>query len=104
MKRAAPAGAAGSRGPRWAGSKPEGCSFGKACAYSHSPAKKYRAGYGGSGSGCNGGGASGGSISRGGGNGSGGGNSSDGSSTRAGVGTRRGVCFSAASTAASGSG
>ena len=104
VKRAAPAGAAGSRGPCWAWSKPEGCSFGKACAYSHSPAKKYRAGDGGSGSGRNGGGGSGGSISRGGGNGSGGGTSSGGSSTRAGAGTRSGVRFSAASTAASGSG
>ena len=53
VKRAAPAGAAGSRGPCWAWSKPEGCSFGNACAYSHSPAKKYRAGDGGSGSGRN---------------------------------------------------
>ena len=104
VKRAAPAGAAGSRGPCWAWSKPEGCSFGKACAYSHSPAKKYRAGDGGSGSGCNGGGGSGGSISRVGGNGSGGGTSSCGSSTRAGAGTRSGVRFPAASTAASGSG
>ena len=104
VKRAAPAGAAGSRGPCWAWSKPEGCSFGKACAYSHSPAKKYRAGDGGSGSGRNGGGGSGGSISRGGGNGSGGGTSSGGSSTRAGAGTRSGVRFSAASTVASGSG
>ena len=104
MKRAAPAGAAGSRGPCWAWSKPEGCSFGKAGAYSHSPAKKYRAGDGGSGSGRNGGGGSGGSISRGGGNGSGGGTSSGGSSTRVGAGTRSGVRFSAASTAASGSG
>ena len=42
VKRAAPAGAARSRGPCWAWSRPEGCSFGKACAYSHSPAKKYR--------------------------------------------------------------
>ena len=42
MKRAAPASAARSRGPCWAWSRPEGCSFGKACAYSHSPAKKYR--------------------------------------------------------------
>ena len=70
---------------------------GKACAYSHSPAKKYRAGDGGSGSGRNGGGGSGGSISRGGGNGSGGGTSSGGSSTRAGAGTRSGVRLSAAS-------
>ena len=104
VKRAAPAGAAGSRGPCWAWSKPEGCSFGKAWAFSHSPAKKYRAGDGASGSGSNGGGGSGGSTSRGGGNGSGGGISSGGSSTRAGAGTRSGVRFSAASTAASGSG
>ena len=104
VKRAAPAGAAGSRGPCWAWSRPEGCSFGKACAYSHSPAKKYRAGDGGSGSGRNGGGGSGGSISRGGGKGSGGGTSSGGSSTRAGAGTRSGVRFSVASTSASGSG
>ena len=108
VKRAAPAGATGSRGPCWAWSRPEGCSFGKACAYSHSPAKKYRAGDGGSGSGRNGGGGSGGvggSISRGGGGtGSGGGTSSGGSSTRAGTGTRSGVRFSAASTSASGSG
>ena len=104
VKRAAPAGATGSRGLCWVWSKPEGCSFEKACAYSHSPAKKYRAGDGGSGSGRNGGGESGGSISRGGGNGSGGGTSSGGSSTRAGAGTRSGVRFSAASTAASGSG
>ena len=104
VKRAAPAGAAGSRGPCWAWSRPEDCSFGKACAYSHSPAKKYRAGDGGSGSGRNGGGGSGGSISRGGGKGSGGGTSSGGSSTRAGAGTRSDVRFSVASTSASGSG
>ena len=108
VKRAAPAGAAGSRGPCWAWSRPEGCRFGKACAYSHSPAKKYRAGDGGTGSGRNGGdrsGGVGGSISRGGGGtGSGGGTSSGGSSTRAGAGTRSGVRFSAASTSASGSG
>ena len=108
VKRAAPAGAAGSRGPCWAWSRPEGCSFGKAYAYSHSPAKKYRAGDGGSGSGRNGGGGSGGvggSISRGGGGtGSGGGTSSGGSSTRADAGIRSGVRFSAASTSASGSG
>ena len=42
VKRAAPAGAVGPRGPCWAGSKPDGCSFGKACACSYSPAKKYR--------------------------------------------------------------
>ena len=103
VKRAAPAGAAGSRGPCWAWSKPEVCSFGKACVFSHSPAKKYRAGDGGSGSGNNSGGGSGGSISRGGGSGSGGGTSSGGSSALAGAGTRSDVRFSAASTAASGS-
>ena len=43
VKRAAPAGAAGSRGPCWTWSKAEGCSFGKAGVYSHSPSKKYRA-------------------------------------------------------------
>ena len=104
VKRAAPAGAAGSRGPCWTWSKPEGCSFEKACVYSHSPAKKYRAGDCGSGSGSNSGDRSGGSISRGGGSSSGGGTSSGGSSARAGAGTRSGVRFSAASTAASGSG
>ena len=104
VKRAASAGAAGSRGPCWAWSRPQGCSFGKACAYSHSPAKKFRAGDGGSGSGRNGGGGSGGSISRVGGKASGGGTSSCGSSTRAGAGTRSGVRFSVASTSASGSG
>ena len=104
VKRAAPAGAAGSRGPCWAWSKSEGWSFGKACVYSHSPAKKYRAGDGGSGSGSNSGGGSGGFISRGGGSGSGGGTSSGESSARAGAGTRSGVRFSAASTAASGFG
>ena len=93
VKRAAPAGAAGSRGPCWAWSKPEGCSFGKAYVYSHSPAKKYRAGDGGSGSGSNSGGGSGGSIPRRGGSGSGGGTSSGGSSARAGAGTRSGVRF-----------
>ena len=98
VKRAAPAGAAGSRGPCWAWSKPEGCSFGKVCVFSHSPAKKYRAGDGGSGS--NSGDGSGGSTSRGGGSGSSGGTSSGGSSARAGAGTRSGVRFSAASTAA----
>ena len=102
VKRAAPAGAAGSRGPCWAWSTPEGYSFGKACVYSHSPAKKYRAGHGGSGSNSDGG--SGGSISRGGGSSSGGGTSSGGSSTRAGAGTRSGTRFLAASTASSGSG
>ena len=100
VKRAAPAGATGSRGPCWAWSKPEGCNFGKTCVYSHSPAKKYRAGDGGSASG----GGSGGSISRGGGSGSGGGTSSSGSSARAGAGTRSGVRISAASTVASSSG
>ena len=104
VKCAAPAGAAGSRGPCWAWSKPEGCSFGKACVFSHSPAKKYRAGDGGSGSGSNSGSGSGDSTSRGGGSGSSGGTSSGGSSARAGTGTRSGVRFSAASTAASGSG
>ena len=103
VKRVAPAGAAGSRGPCWAWSKPEGCSFGKACVHSHSPAKKYRTGDGASGSGSNSGGGSGASISRGEGSGSGGGTSSGGSSARAGAGTRSGVRFSAASTAASGS-
>ena len=104
VKRAAPAGAAGSRGPCWAWSKPEGCSFGKACVFSHSPAKKYRAGDGGSGSGSNSGGGSGGFTSRGRGSGSSGGTSRSGSSALAGAGTRSGVRFSAASTAASGSG
>ena len=104
VKRAALGGAAGSRGPCWAWSKPEGCSFGKACVYSHSPAKKYRAGDGGGGSGSDSGGGSGGFISRVGGSGSGGGTNSGGSSVRAGTGTRSGVLFSAASTAASGSG
>ena len=104
VKRAAPAGAAGSRGPCWSWSKPDGCSFGKACVHSHSPAKKYRAGDGGSGSCSNSGGGSGGSISRGGGSGSGGGTSSGGSSAHAGAGTRSGVCFSSTSTAACGSG
>ena len=104
VKRAAPAGAAESRGPCWTWSKPEGCSFGKACVFSHLPAKKYRAGDGGSGSGSNSGGGSGGSISRGGGSGSGGGTSSGGSSARAGAGIRSGVRFSAASMATSGSG
>ena len=99
VKSAAPAGAAGSRGPCWTWSKPKGCSFGKACMYSHSPA-----GDGGSGSGSNNSGGSGTSISRGGGSGSGYGTSSGGSSARAGAGTRSGVRFSAASTAASGSG
>ena len=103
VKRATPAGAAGSRGPCLAWSKPEGCSFGKACVYSHSPAKKYRAGDGGSVSGSDSGGGSGGSISHGGSSGSGGGTNSGGSSARAGAGTRSGVRFSA-STAASGSG
>ena len=104
VKRAAPAGTAGSWGPCLAWSKLEGCSFGKACMYSHSPAKKYRAGDGGSGSGSDSGGGSGGSISRGGGSGSGGGTNSGGSSARAGAGTRSGVRFSATSTAVSGSG
>ena len=102
VKHAAPAGAARSRGPCWAWSKPEGCSFGKACVYSHSLAKKYRTGDGGSGIGS--GDGSGGSISRGGGSGSGGGTNSGGSSARAGAGTRSVVRCSAASTAASGSG
>ena len=100
LRRAAPAGAAGSRGPCWAWSIPEGFSFGKACVYSHSTAKKYRAGDGGSGSGSNSGGGSDGSIFRGGGSGSGGGTSSGRSSARAGDGTRSDVRFSAASTAA----
>ena len=104
VKRAVPAGAAGSRGPCWSWSKPDGCSFRKACVHSHSPAKKYRAGDGGSGSCSNSGGGSGGSISRGGGSGSGGGTSSGGSSAHAGAGTRSGVCFSSTSTAACGSG
>ena len=99
VKRAAPAGAAGSRGPCWAWSKPE---VGKACVYSHSPAEKYRAGDGGSVSVS--GGESGGSIFRGGGRGSGGGINSGRSAARAGAETRRGVRFSAASTAASDSG
>ena len=103
VKRAAPVGAAGSRGPCWAWPKPEGCSFGKACVFSQSPTKKYRAGDGGSGSGSNSGDGSGGSTSRGGGSGSSGGTSSGGSSARAGAGTRSGVRFSAASTSASGS-
>ena len=102
VKRAAPAGAAGSRGPCWAWSKPQGCSFGKACVFSHSPSKKYRAGDGGSGS--NSGGGSGSFTSRGGGSGSSGGTSSGGSSAREDAGTRSGVRFSAAFTAASDSG
>ena len=104
VKRASPAGVTGSRGPCWTWSKPEGCSFGKACMYSHLPAKKYRAGDGGSGSGSNNTGGNSTSISRDGGSGSGDGTSSGGSSARAGAGTRSGVRFSAASTTASGSG
>ena len=104
VKRAAPAGAAGSRGPCWAWSKAEGCSFGKACVFSHSPTTKYRAGDGGSGSGSNSGGGSGGSTSRGEGSGSSGDTGSGGSFARVGAGTRSGVRSSAASTAASGSG
>ena len=103
VKRAASAGAAGSWGPCWAWSKPEGCSVGKACVFSHSPAKQCRPGDGGSGSGSNSGGGSGDSTSRGEGSGSSGDTSSGDISARAGAGTWSGVCFPAASTAASGS-
>ena len=54
VKRAAPAGAAGSRGPCWAWSRPEGWQLRESVRVLAFAAKKYRAGDGGSGSGRNG--------------------------------------------------